>query len=238
MRKGKLIIYFSIMVVSLLLLVACGGGTGKKSLKEGEIPELVEEGSNPIQEPEDIVNNFTHLHFVHKYLKDIEVDMLYEVKGEEELDGETMEKIYVRLKYLKEDSPYSEYDFWLRPSGEVVQTFNYESEYTNRENGNKILAEALKNFLEPFEYFDDRYREALQEGYWSVREMEVKNDQVAGHDVKIHSFYGKHDATLDDEAEFNLEILELGDFEITIDSEDTTAFGTNQSFEVKELKIR
>lgn len=238
MQKRNFIICFFVIVTGMLFLTACGGETGKSTLKEGEIPELVEVGSNSIHETADIINNFTHLHFNKEYLDDNYIDMIYEVKGEEDIEGEKTEKIYVKIDFLNSHSSGYEYDFWVTDSGEVPQAYSYESDYMNKVNGDEILDEVLEYFVEPFDYFDDTYREALQEGLWSIREMEVEKDQVAGHDVKVHSYYGKHDITFDDEAEFNLVILEFDDFEFTLESEDTTAFGTNQRYEIKEMKRR
>lgn len=68
--------------------------------------------------------------------------------------------------------------------------------------------------------------------------MDVEDTKITDFDVKVYTFLGKHDATLDPDAVFKVVLADFGEFEFSLDTEDTTSFGTNQSFEIKELKLR
>lgn len=208
---------------------------------DGELPEIVATGSNMFTDPESIVTYFSDLHFVWEYQDDEFVDIIYEWQGEEEVEGVAADKVYVSIKY--DDSFYDgyEYDFWFNAEGEVIQVFSYENDvmvdptYTNL---NERAEEVFDSILEPFEYFDMTYREALQDGFWSINETSIEDTKIGDVDVTVYTFSGKHDATFDPDAVFKVVLADFGDFEFSLDTEDTTAFGSNQSFEIKEMKLR
>lgn len=241
---------FTLLIGMVMVLVACGeennegNDGGNKGSESGDRlkPEIVVDGSNPFLEPMDIVDYFLKLQIIETTFQGDRIEYLYEVLGEENVDGISATKIHIRHEYEKEDpfSPSPNYDFWMTEGGEIVQVFSYHNDIMlqNPANFMDTLEGSIKPFLEPFTNFDENYREAIVQDLWSIREMEVENTTIAGHTVDVYTFNGKHDVTFDDENEFMHILIDFGDFEFNLESEDNTAFGPDLKFEIVEMEFR
>lgn len=169
----------------------------EKEKSEGKNEDLAIYSDNINTSPtiRDIVDVFAKLQLSYSNQEEIDENdnsnFTYEWLGEEELDGETVDKIKIHILIDSEFENYEEYaDLWVDKEGTVVQLINeHDTVYTIGGEDDVEYAEMMytMRILFPFTFVDEHVRPYLNPSLSTLTDHETGTEQLFGETVETHT---------------------------------------------------